>query len=102
MVSAHPNRSIHQLSLLSSESSAGVHSQKLERKGNVTPIGNDEAQAFWLNQSRCIDWIKQPTIAYGLVDGDKVSSRPDAPTRLVDFTRSNLLIRVSMEPALCT
>ncbi|KAL8276541.1 hypothetical protein RQP46_011031 [Phenoliferia psychrophenolica] len=67
----HPQLEIHALSLLGTASkSPVVHDPARQSPPEIEPVGNADAQAFWLNAAKGIDWIKPPTVAHGLVEGD--------------------------------
>jgi hypothetical protein len=68
----HPQRAIHKLSLLSSTSPNSVHlpTTLSPSTDGITAIGSEDAQAYWLNAARGIDWIKPPTVAYGKIDSE--------------------------------
>ncbi|KDE03155.1 hypothetical protein MVLG_06350 [Microbotryum lychnidis-dioicae p1A1 Lamole] len=76
----HPQQAINTLSLLSTPLSADPHSAEsisimLPTSGcrpssstsTTQALGNPNAQAFWLNASKTIDWVKPPSVAYGQV-----------------------------------
>ncbi|KAK4702650.1 propionyl-CoA synthetase, partial [Phenoliferia sp. Uapishka_3] len=72
-VANHPQLEIHALSLLTNTTKTsaihGDHPARLPSDG-IEPVGAADAQAFWLNAAKNIDWIKSPTVAHGLVKGD--------------------------------
>lgn len=80
----HPQQGVHRQSLLFPPE-ALKHSQDEEA---ILPLpsnfdgkrsrGSKHAQAFWLGAANAIDWFKQPSVAYGAVQGcDKEEWFPD-------------------------
>lgn len=80
-VGNHPQLITHAISLLDPglTTPAIIHPSQLAPPNGVSTVGNPDAQEFWLNAARSIDWIKLPTVAHGLVAGDLVSWRSGAP-----------------------
>lgn len=89
----HPQRAIHKLSLLSSVSKSSVHlpTTCVSQANDITAIGADDAQAYWLNAARGIDWIKAPTVAYGKINSDAryVAALPFGPQPI--FSPSHMM-----------
>jgi len=66
MTRLHPQQTGHALSLLSaSQVEPSLHALTASASKNVQAIGAANAQAYWMNASKTIDWIKPPEIAYG-------------------------------------
>lgn len=63
----HPQRAIHALSLLNNTEAASIH-PSTELVANSPKNTSQDAQAFWLNAAKDIDWIKSPSIAH---DGER-------------------------------
>lgn len=70
----HPQLEIHELSLLGKEKpQATHHDPERQSAPGIKTVGNADAQAFWLNAAKSIDWIKPPTVAHGIEQRDLVS-----------------------------
>lgn len=71
----HPQHAIHAASLLSNPSGDAslVHPAFSKAPEGITPVGNPDAQAFWLGAAKQISWDKDPEIAFGQVPGEIVS-----------------------------
>lgn len=72
----HPQPANHTLSLLSAKDHDSLHkpiSVVQASPDGIKTIGATPAQIWWLNAAKCIDWIKEPKIAYGHVEGELVS-----------------------------
>ncbi|SCV67911.1 BQ2448_5522 [Microbotryum intermedium] len=86
----HPQQAINMLSLLSAPSSTDhlspssisilLPTSLSNKRSSSKALGNPNAQAFWLNASRTIDWVKPPSTAYGHAEGTDEVSRTVAPS----------------------
>lgn len=68
----HPQIAIHELSLLATAEKGGLHTPPSSAEAGIEQMGSKTANTYWLNAARQIDWIKPPTVAYGLVNGEAV------------------------------
>ncbi|KAM0752423.1 acetyl-CoA synthetase-like protein [Meredithblackwellia eburnea MCA 4105] len=72
MAAQHPQIDIHNISLMNPViPSSGTNHGALKPAQGVKIIGDDHAQAFWMNAAKLIDWVEPPKIAHGLVEGEK-------------------------------
>jgi hypothetical protein len=75
MAPLHPQVGVHALSLLNAPDASALHHPiSLSAPQGIEMVGNEAAQTFWMNTARAIDWIREPTVAYGTVEGEKVST----------------------------
>lgn len=71
----HPQQLINKQSLIGEQASSTLnHAQSIIQGKPLKPLGNLDAQTFWLNAAKRIDWFKEPSVAYAQLEGDIVST----------------------------